>query len=243
MTNTATSITTATIDYLDALKARSWDSPNYSESYKAQQRAAVLAPLRERVATLTAQARAARDKTTRLADLSGIIDDQSDPQRVIARELAWQRLAPVVQSGDLDAVENLARVESAVGCEALHMGLAALAATDAPNSQAAVDHQRMIEAVHTAYPHAAGAPDPVREAAELAEQLEADIPVAEVADAVIAGKGYMQIGGEKLSALLGTDTDEGRVLYDTVADDGHDALMAQAKADDAVHYDGKPESN
>lgn len=240
MTNTATSITTAIIDYLDALKARSWDSPNYSESYKAQQRAVLLNPLRERVTSLTAQARAARDKTNRLADLAGVIDSQTDSQRVIARELAWQRLAPVVQSGDLYAVENLARKESAIGCEALHMGLTALAAADAPNSQDAERYQQMIEMVEAAYPHAAGAPDPVREAAELAEQLEADIPVAEVADDIIAGKGYMQIGGEKLSALLGTDTDEGRVLYDTVADDGHDALMAQAKADDAQPYDGKP---
>lgn len=243
MTITSTEITTALTAYLDALKARSWDSPNYSESYKAQRRNGVLAPLRERVTTLTAQARAARDKTTRLLDLSGVIDNQTDPQRLIARELAWQRLAPAVIDGDTDAVENLARRESAIGCEALHMGLTSLAAADAPNSQADVDHQRMIEAVHAAYPYAAGAPDPVREAAELAQQIAVDIPVAQVADDIIAGQTYMEIGGEKLTGLLGTDTDEANVLYGLVADDGFDSVMAQAKADDAQPYDGKPEAN
>lgn len=240
MTISSTEIATATLDYLAALKARSWDSPNYSESYKAQRRAGVLNPLRDRVATLTAQARAARDKTTRLADLSGIIDNQNDPQRLIARELAWQRLAPVVQSGDASTVADLAAGASALELEALHMGITSLAATPSLDGG---QYTQMIEAVHTAYPYAAGAPDPVREAADLAQQLEADIPVAEVADDIIAGKSYLQIGGSRLTDLLGTDTDEAHVIYDTVADDGYDSLMAQAKADDAQPYDGKPESN
>lgn len=145
-----------------------------------------------------------------------------------------------MQSGDLYAVGRIVETATALELEALHAGISSMAAADGPSSQSGVDHQQMIEAVHSAYPHAAGAPDPVREAAELAEQLEADIPVAQVADDIIAGKGYLQIGGEKLSALLGTDTDEGRLLYDAVADDGYDSLTAQAKADDAVHYDGKP---
>lgn len=240
MTVNSTEIATATMAYLDALKARSWDNANWSESYQAQQRAVLLNPLRERVTSLTAQARAARDKTTRLADLTGIIDSQNDPQRLIARELAWQRLAPVVQSGDFYAFDRIVETATALELEALHAGITSMAAADSPNSQSSVDHQQMLEATHTAYPFAAGAPDPVREAAELAEQLEADIPVAEVADDIIAGKGFAEIGGARLTDLLGTDTDEGRLLYDTVADDGYDSLTAQAKADDAVHYDGRP---
>lgn len=54
MTISSTEIVTATMAYLDALKARSWDNPNWSASYQAQQRAVVLTPLRDRVATLTA---------------------------------------------------------------------------------------------------------------------------------------------------------------------------------------------
>lgn len=240
MTELAANITNATAAYLDALKARSWDNPNWSPSYQAQRRAGVLAPLRQRVEALTAQARANHDKAAGLLDVAGIIDAQDDPQRLIARELAWQRLAPAVESGDASTVADLAAGASALELEALHVGLTSLAATPSLDGG---QYTQMLETVADAYPRSAGAPAALAEAAEAAQQLEADVPVAQVADDIIAGKSYLEIGGEKLSNLLGTDTDEGNVLYGLVADDGFDAIMAQAKADDAQPYDGKPEAH
>lgn len=237
MTTNTTQITTAIATYLGALKARSWDNPNWSTSYQAQQRAVLLNPLRERVATLTAQARAARDKTAGLLDVAGIIDNQDDPQRLIARELAWQRLAPAVESGDASTVADLAAGASALELEALHMGLTTLAATPSLDGG---QYSTMLETVADAYPRSAGAPAALAEAAEAAQQLEVDVAVAQVADDIITGKTLLEIGGEKLSNLLNAGSDEGRLLYDTVADDGYDSLTAQAKADDAQDYAGKP---
>lgn len=241
MTITTAQITTAILDYMAALKARSWDNPNWSDSYKAQRRAGVLNPLRDRVTSLTSQARAAHDKAASLIDVAGLIDSQEDSQRLVARELAWQRMAPAVQSGDAGAVADLAAGASALELEALHMGITSLAATatGAGNQQ----YSRMLGAVDTAYPTSAGAPKALAEAAELVEASRSAVAYADAAEAVLSGQTMMEIGGEKLNGLYTSQAPEGRQLYDAITADDYDAAMAQAKADDAVHYDGKPESN
>lgn len=231
MTELAANITAATAAYLDALKARSWDSPNYSESYKAQRRNGVLAPLRQRVAALTAQAHTNHDKAAGLLDVAGIVDAQDDPQRLIARELAWQRLAPAVESGDASTVADLAAGATALELEALHMGLTTLAATPSLDGG---QYTQMIETVADAYPRSAGAPAALAEAAQVLDAGRADLAHADIADAVLGSQTFMEIGGEKINEVYLTD--EGRQLYDMIAADDFDATMTQAHTDDGVTF-------
>lgn len=123
-------IRTAIDAFLDARdRAAAWADGRFTEEASRKERERQLQPARE---ALEARIDPARTKATEASAayaeaVNAALTDDSDNTRVLARELAWQRLQRRIERGE--AVETIARDASPVELEALN----AFAAPEMPH--------------------------------------------------------------------------------------------------------------
>lgn len=185
------SIHTAVTDYLNKRdEAAQWADARFTEDAARAERDRIAAPAREALEAHIGLVRrdAAKDQSAYADAVAHALSDSSDNNRVLARELAWQRLLRRVERGE--TVEALAREASPVELEAL----VAFAPTELPHVKGNRNLDKsprewrayVEEVVVDAY---AGHPDNQERFAPLAEKAanaKADLALADLGSALIA---------------------------------------------------------
>lgn len=180
-------------NYLDAAdKAAQWTDGRFTEEAKKTERARLTKPSREALEASIAVARRDADLETHEKALSTAIlkalHDDSDSNRVLARELAWQRIAKRAERGE-DLI-TLTRTASPVELEAI----AAFAPAEMPHlkpNAAPRNHEQWQEhvediVVEVYATHPANA-DKFAPLVEKAAQAQQDVALADLGATLIEG--------------------------------------------------------
>lgn len=183
------SIKTLITEYLDARdNASKWADARFTDDANRQERERLTKPARDALSDGIIDARGAdADRRAYAEAVANALRDDSDTNRVLARELAWQRLLRRVERGE--PIDLIAHDASPVELEAL----AAFAPTELPHVRGNANLDKspaqwrahVEEAVVDAYTgHPANA-ERFAPLAEKAQEAEATLALAELGTALI----------------------------------------------------------
>lgn len=222
MSTTLSTIRDAVGRYLDErAAAQRWDNASYTEEAKARVRAERLAPALQALRPQVEAARTAAQRGSQPLDqaLAGIYAT-GDAVRVQARELAWQRL-----QARLDAGEDLGRMirssRNPIELEAIAMAAPGYLAQRSPNMARDLDgwHDDVRQLVSGRYVEVPELADRFAGPLAEAQQAEGFAAWASVAEGVLEGRSWSEIGGATWTALLAADPDS-EPVYDRMRDEG-----------------------